>query len=99
MPTILDSGLQIGLGFYYALCALMNVCFGLYYQRSAQPRRPTLAYIWYAVAGLFLLHALAYGVFQLSWVLPLPIRNAIDLATGPVSYTVLSLVAFIALIV
>src|SRR5450755_2807528 len=98
MPTLLDPGLQTGLGIYYALCALMNVCFGLYYHRSATPRKPTIAYIWYAVAGLFLLHSVAYFL-QFNWVLSKDIRNFIDYLTGPVTYTVLSLVAFVALLV
>ena len=98
MPTLLDPGLQTGLGFFYVLCALMNVFFGLYYQRSATPRKPTIAFVWYAVAAVFLLHSVAYFL-QLNWVLPKDIRNFVDYLTGPVTYTVLSLVAFVALLV
>jgi hypothetical protein len=98
MPTLLDPGLQTGLGFFYALCALMNVFFGLYYQRSSTPKKPTIAFVWYAVAAVFLLHSVAYFL-QFNWVLPKDIRNFVDYLTGPVTYTVLSLVAFVALLV
>ena len=94
----LDRNLQIGLGVFYALVAVMNLVFAYYCQRLAAPRKPTAAAVWYGVAGLFLIHALAYGVFHLGWQLPQGLRDAIDWLTGPISYTVLSVVAFAALI-
>lgn len=94
---MLDSNLQIGLAVFYALCVVMNVGFGLFYQYSAEPRRPNVAAIWYGVAGLFALHALAYGL-QLGWVMPKKLREGIDLLTNPITYTVLSMAAFAALI-
>lgn len=98
MSGSLDHGLQNGLGFYYLFCALMNIGFGLYYHRYAEPRKPSLATLWYAVAGIFLLHALAYGVFHAGWEIPKTLRNVVDEATGPISYTVVSIVAFAALL-
>src|SRR5262245_9036927 len=94
MAGTLDHSLQIGLGVFYLLCALMNVGFSWYYHRYAQPRKPELAWIWAAVAGLFLFHALAYGVFHAGWFIPKAIRDAVDFATGPITYTLLSVVAF-----
>lgn len=94
MSGTLDHGLQTGLGVYYLLCALLNVCFAIYYHRFSEPRKLNLAVLWYAVAGLFVLHALAYGVFHTGWVVPKGIRNAVDWATGPVSYTLLSVILF-----
>jgi len=98
MSPPLNQGLQTGLGVYYFLCALANGAFGLYYQRSGDPKAKTFAYIWYAVAGLFLLHAVAYGLFQAGWVLSATLRMWIDWLTGPVTYTLLSVVAFVAVI-
>lgn len=103
MAASLDSGLQTGLGVYYGLCALMNVGFAWYYQRRAEPRRPDLALVWYAVAGLFLLHAVAYGVFQVGWTIPRVITEATDAVLsgnlGATIYTTVSFVAFIVLLV
>jgi hypothetical protein len=90
--------LQTGLGVFYLLCALMNVCFALYYHRFAQPRRADLAMLWYAVAAVFLIHAAAYGVFHAGWVISKGVRDAVDFATGPITYTVLSIVAFAAVL-
>jgi hypothetical protein len=98
MSTTLDHSLQVGLGVYYLLCALMNVGFALYFHRFVQPRKPELAAIWYSVAALFLFHALAYGVFHAGWVIPKGVRNAVDFATGPITYTVLSVVVFAAVL-
>src|SRR5262245_19563034 len=94
MAGTLDTSLQIGLGVFYLLCALMNVGFALYYHRFAQPRKPEVATAWYAVAALFLFHAAAYGIFQVGWVIPKALRDAVDFATGPITYTLLSIVAF-----
>src|SRR5262245_34504493 len=98
MSDTLDHSLMNGLGVYYLLCALMNVGFALYYQRFAEPRKPALATLWFAVAGLFAFHALAYGVFHANWVLPGTIRKAVDAVADPISYTLLSIVAFAALL-
>jgi hypothetical protein len=99
MSGSLDHSLQTGLGVYYLLCALMNIGFGLYFHRVVEPPRRNLAAIWYTVAGLFLLHALAYGVFHAGWIIPKGLREAVDWATGPITYTVLSVVLFVAILV
>ena len=95
---MLDRNLQIGLAVFYTLIALMNVGFAYYWQKLATPRRKDAATVWYVVAAIFLLHALVYGVLQQSWQLPKELRDAIDWLTGPISYTVLSVVAFAALL-
>jgi hypothetical protein len=101
MAASLDSGLQTGLGVYYALCATMNAGFGLYYHRYAEPRKPNIAYIWYAVAGLFLLHAGVYFA-QLGWVIPNWFTDIVNLALngprGATIYVSLSVVAFVVLL-
>jgi hypothetical protein len=97
MPETLDRGLQTGLGWYYLLCAAMNVCFALYYHVCCQPRNKTAALVWYAVAGLFGLHAVAYFLGA-GWTVPLGLREFVDELTGPVTYTVLSVIGFILLL-
>lgn len=98
MSGSLDHGLQNGLGVFYLICALMNIGFGWYYQRHAVPRRQGIATFWYAIAGLFAFHALAYGVFHAGWIIPKSIRLAVDRVADPISYTVLSILAFAALL-
>ncbi|MFO0876808.1 MAG: hypothetical protein U0840_05495 [Gemmataceae bacterium] len=99
MAGTLDLNLQRGLGVYYLLVALMNIGFGLYYQRAAIPRRQGLATFWYAVAGLFAFHALGYGVFQAGWVIPEHIRRTVDRFADPISYTLLSVGVFVVVLV
>lgn len=102
MAAPLDSGLQAGLGVYYGLCAALNVGFAWYYHRQASPRRPDLAIVWYAVAGVFLLHALAYGVFHAGWVIPRMITESSDVVLsgnlGATIYTTGSFLAFAVLL-
>ncbi len=98
MSGTLDHSLQNGLGVYYLLVALMNVGFALYYQRYAEPRKPASATLWWAVAGFFALHAVAYGIFHAGWIMPKIIRTTVDRFADPISYTVLSVVGFAALL-
>jgi hypothetical protein len=102
MPHTLDKGLQTGLAWYFVLCALMNVCFALYYQRYSQPRKMNLALIWYAVAGVFALHAAAYFA-HLGWVIPHWFSEGVDYVLrgnlGATIYVTLSVIAFVALII
>src|SRR5688500_12876393 len=93
----LSAGLINGLAVFYLLCAAMNVGFAAYYHCYSEPRRRDIAVVWYAVAALFALHAVLYFA-GVNLVLPKAIREAVDWATGPISYTVLSMVAFAALI-
>lgn len=95
----MDRGLQIGIAALYVLAAVMNAGFAYYYQRYAEPRNKTAAMTWYAVAAVFLLHAIAYGIFRVEWVIPQAIRDVVDYLTGPITYTVLSIVAFAALLI
>jgi hypothetical protein len=97
MHTPLDPGIQNGLAVYYVLVALMNFGFAWYYYRLSQPTRPRAAAVWGGVGVLFLLHAFAYGVHR-GWVMPAGLREAVDRATGPVTYTILSIIAFTALL-
>jgi hypothetical protein len=97
MPPTLDTSIQTGLAVYYLLCVFMNLGFASYYLYSAQPRRPHVALAWALVAGLFLIHSLAYA-FQASWVIPIGFRELVDRLTGPISYTTLSIIAFVALL-
>src|SRR5262249_7294538 len=56
-----------------------------------------LGLLWGAVAVLFLIHTAAYAM-QSGWVISLTLREMVDRATGPVTYTVGSMVAFAAVI-
>jgi hypothetical protein len=71
----------------------MNVGFAIYYHRFAEPRNKNAALTWYAVAGIFVLHAVAY-FFGAGWTIPLGLRELVDRLTGPVTYTLLSVVGF-----
>src|SRR5262249_2621271 len=97
MSHPLDKGLQNGLAVYYLLVALLNLGFAAYYQWYCEPRKKNIAAIWAGVAALFVLHAIAYALGA-GWVLPLGIRETVDHFTGPVSYTMLSIVAFTAML-
>ncbi|MGL4552802.1 MAG: hypothetical protein ACRC33_16625 [Gemmataceae bacterium] len=99
MPQTLDPSLQNGLAILYAMAALMNVGFAYFYQRVASPPKKDVAVAWYAVAGVFAAHAVAYGLFAVNWTMPKGLRDFIDFLTGPITYTVLSCVAFAALII
>ncbi len=95
----MSSPLQYGLAVYYLLVALMNAGFAAHFQWSAEPtkKNKNIAAVWWAVAVLFVIHAIAYFL-QAGWVLPIWFREAVDRATGPISYTVLSIVGFAALL-
>jgi hypothetical protein len=93
----MSASLQYGLAVYYLLVAALNAGFALYHQRSGQPRGKNLALVWYAVAGLFFLHALVY-FFLLGWIVPRWFREWVDEATGPITYTVASIVIFAAVL-
>ena len=91
MHGSLPRGIQNGLAFYYLLVALMNVGFAWYYYSAA--RTKGAAVLWGAVAGLFLLHALAYFL-HLGWVMPVRLREAVDYVTGPTTYILLAVLIF-----
>src|SRR5262245_24076235 len=102
MHSPLDKGLQTGLGVYFALCALMNVCFALYYHRYSAPRKKDIATIWYIVAGVFLLHAALY-LAQFGLVIPRWFTGAIDWALngnrGATIYVTLSVILFVVMVI
>ena len=56
----LDSSLQNGLGVYYALVAIMNFAFAIYYGRSAKKEDRLSAAVWAGVGVLFFVHCIAY---------------------------------------
>src|SRR5262245_39264107 len=89
----LTSGLKTGLGFYYLLVAAMNVGFAMYMQRAAKNKGQAL--LWYAVAGLFLIHGFAYLFARVDWVLGHGIKSFVNGVMNPVSYFVLSVGLFV----
>jgi hypothetical protein len=96
MPHTLDPSLQNGLAGYYFLVALLNFGFAAYYVWGN--KKPALAAVWGAVGGLFLLHFILYAVHS-GPTLPAAGRAAVDFLMGPVTYSTLSLVAFVLFLV
>ena len=89
----LSSSMQIGLGVYYLLVALMNLGFAMYWRRSDNNGNQSM--LWTVVAGVFFAHALLY-LFQLGFIIPQAIRSSVDNLMNPVSYFVIAVIAFIA---
>jgi len=83
----LTAGVQTGLGVYYFLVMLMNVGFALYYYFRLKSRTQTV--LWLAVAGVFLVHAVAFLV-HLGWPMPEGMKQAVNDLMNPVSYFVLA---------
>ena len=77
----LSASVQNALGWYFILCVLMNLGFAWYYYR----RNRTQALVWTLVAGIFLIHALAF-LFHAGWHLSSGIKAAVDYAMNPVTY-------------
>jgi hypothetical protein len=96
MPHYLDPSLQNGLAGYYFLVALLNFGFAAYYVWGN--KKPGLAALWGAVGGLFLLHFVLYALHH-GPTLPAAGRAAVDFLMGPVTYSALSLVAFVLFLV
>src|SRR5262249_2221298 len=96
-----DSSLQTGLAGYYLLCALLNLGFAAYYAAYAPQKNQRNALAWTGVAGLFLIHALAYA-FGAGWTIPTwitePVNAIFSGNEGPTFYVILSIIAFAALI-
>lgn len=91
--------LQIGLGVFYLLAALMNLGFAYPYYRRNDTK---MAGIWAAVAGVFFLHAVLYllppevfGPVGAHLILPVGLRHGVDTMMNAVSYFVISVAAFI----
>ncbi len=87
----LDKGLQNGLAFFYLLVALLNFGFAAYSMVGA--KRRIAGFLWAGVGVLFLLHTVGYFSHQ-GWMLSAALREFIDGLTGPVTYTMVSIVAF-----
>ena len=88
---MLDKGLQNGLGVYFLLVALLNFGFAAYWVYGVKKMLAGL--VWAGVGVFFLLQSVGYFA-HLGWTLPHGIRDFIDYLTGPVTYTMLSIVAF-----
>jgi hypothetical protein len=95
---ILPASIQTGLAGYYFLVALLNVGFALHYCYASQPRRRDLGLVWGIVASVFLIHCLLYA-FKVGPIIPHALIEGVDAATGPVTYTMLSILVFVAVIV
>src|ERR1051325_7179895 len=91
----LSGSLQTGIGLFYLLVALMNVGFALYYFYERKDMLQTA--IWGIVAGVFGLHAVAY-LAHFGWPIFGWLQHSIDAAMGPVTYFVLAVVGFAALL-
>src|SRR5437016_1943482 len=91
----LSSSIQIGLGFYYLLVALMNLGYDSYLNTH---RNRFQGRLWMAVACVFLFHALAY-FFQAGWILPEGVTNTVNAVMNPVSYFVLALAGLSAVLI
>jgi hypothetical protein len=89
----LSDSMQTGLGVYYLLVALMNLGFAAHFHY--REKRPTQVLIWGAVAGVFLVHALAY-FFHAGWLMPDGIKDFVNNVMNPVSYFVLATVGLAA---
>lgn len=98
----LANSTQNGLAWFYLLVVLLNLGFVAYQHYVRKDRRQTL--IWAIVAGVFLIHSLAYFA-HLGWQLPQGFK---DFTTslmglyggqmGPILYFLISVVGFILLL-
>ncbi len=89
----LDIQLQNGLAVFYLMAAILNGGIALYYLK----KNPLKAFVWTAVAALFLIHMVAY-FGHAGWTISHAVTDPIDGVMGPVSYTTLSVIAFVLLI-
>jgi hypothetical protein len=102
-----SASLATGLAVFYLLCVVFNAGLAAYYWHAGRDR--TRAMVWGGVAALFLLHAVIYLGYALSGkggpALP---QSFIDMTTqvaglyngqaGPILYTIVSVVGFIAIL-
>ena len=82
----LSPSLQTGLGFYFLIVACMNVGFSYFYYTL---KNMLQAIIWLVVAGVFLIHAVAYFAHA-DWIIPDAVQNAVNFVMNPVSYFVVA---------
>src|SRR5260370_20276343 len=90
----LDTQLQNGLAAFYLMAAFLNAGFALYFFKKKDAVK---ALVWTAVAGLFLIHTFAYFA-HLGWTISPSVTRPIDAIMGPVSYTLMSVAAFVLLL-
>src|SRR5215472_16754845 len=89
----LTPEIQTGLGWYYLLVVLMNLGFAAYWHYNQKNRRQVL--LWIIVAGVFLIHAVAYLFLRVHWIIPRGFRSFADDIMNPVSYFVLSVAGLV----
>lgn len=96
MHDVLSPNVQRGLAVYYVLIAAFNAGVAYYFVKT---RNRGQALAWILVAGLFILHALAYlSPAGRGLVIPESATVLVDAATNAVSYFVLSTLLFIAVL-
>src|SRR5438105_15454862 len=91
----LDTQLQNGLAVFYLMAAFLNAGFALYFFKTKEGLK---ALVWSLVAALFLVHTVAYFA-HLGWTISPSVTRPIDAMMGPVTYTLLSVVGFVLVIV
>src|SRR5438067_1372604 len=92
----LSGSLQTGIGLFYFLVALMNAGFAAYQHYERKDK--TQSMIWTIVAGVFLLHAVAY-MTHFGWPIFSWLQHGVDFVMNPVSYFVLAATGFALLLV
>src|SRR5579872_1271470 len=90
----LDTQLQNGLAVFYLMAAFLNAGFALYFFRRKDAVK---ALVWTVVAGVFLIHTVAYFA-HLNWIISPAVTRPIDAMMGPVTYTLLSVAGFVLLL-
>jgi hypothetical protein len=83
----LSDSMQTGLGVFYLLVALMNLGFAAHFHYREKNRTQSL--IWIVVAGVFVVHALAYFL-HLGWMMPEGIKTFVNNVMNPTSYFILA---------
>ncbi len=96
-----SPALAYGLASFYVVCVLLNLGFAAYYWFSAKDKGQ--ATLWGAVGGLFLVHVLIYLVAGLGGhsgpAAPQALLDRINSLAGPITYTAVSVIGFVALLV
>jgi hypothetical protein len=100
-PDYTSPTLAFGLAVFYLLCVVLNVGYAAYQYYVNKDRGQSL--LWGLVGGLFLVHAAVYFAFgargSAGPVLPQSARDAVDALMGPITYTAISVIVFVALLV
>jgi hypothetical protein len=95
-----SPSVSYGLAAFYVLCVLLNVGFAAYHWYVS--RNKAQAALWGVVGGVFVVHALIYLSAGLRGVagpeLPQAGRDFIDAMMGPITYTAISVIGFVAVL-